>query len=70
MLQIDCEIASGRWGKCKAGVGNESKNDIVDDTHDVHGRILGEAGLVFVQSNIPAVMQTILDLPVGAQHFQ
>ena len=62
-FQINCKIASGGGDKCLASLCDECKNDIVDNTHDVCGRIFGKAGLVFIQANIPAVMQAILDAP-------
>jgi hypothetical protein len=33
-------------------------------------RIFGETGLVFMQGNISAVMQAILNAPVSAQQLQ
>ena len=61
------EIASGRWGKSEARPGNQAEHEIIDDRHDMSCGTFGEAGLVFMQSNIAGVMEAVLNPPVRAQ---
>ena len=63
------ETSSGR-DKGKIGFGNQGQDQIINDGHVVSGGMLFEAGVVFVEGDIAGIMQTILDLPVRAQHVE
>jgi len=70
MIWMSSEVASSRRDKEEVGLGNQSEDEIVNDCHVVSSRMFLEAGLVFMQSNIAGIMQTVFDLPIRAKHLQ
>ena len=70
MVRVGSKETSGGRDKGELGFGDQSENEIVEGGHIMSGGMIFEAGLVFVQSDIARVMQTIFDLPVGAEHVE
>lgn len=62
------EEASGRGNKGVVGFGDEGKHEVVDDSHNMSSRQFFEAGSIFKQGYIPAIMQAVFDLAVGSEH--
>jgi len=60
------EVTSSRGEKAKFAFTNqETQDEIIQANHDTTGLWFGHAGLVFTQGNISAVIQSILDAPIG-----
>ena len=55
-MGVSSEETSGGGDKREVRFGNQSENEIVNDGHVVSCRMFFEAGLVFVQRNIPGIM--------------
>jgi hypothetical protein len=62
--------ASGSRKEAVFRFGKEAKQDVIDDSHNMSGGVGLEMCAVFLQGYIPAVMQTIFDLPIRAKHTQ
>ena len=70
MVGVSGEETSGGRDKEEVRLGNQGKHQIVHDGHVVGSRMLFEASLVFVQSDIPWVVQAVLNTPVRAKHVE
>ena len=71
MEGVGVEIASGSWerGVFAAG-GQDAQDQIIETGHDPCGIGLGHARVIFVEADISAVVQSVLDAPVRADHSQ
>ena len=49
---------------------NQGQNQIVDNGHIMSRTLVFEAGMIFMQRNITAIVQAIFDLPVRSQHLE
>ncbi len=67
---MSVEAASGRGQKGIARLCENTEQQVVEDGHTVSGGTLFEAGAIFLESDIPAVVRAILDLPIRAEHVQ
>jgi hypothetical protein len=67
MVRISSKEASGRGHKSEMRFSDQGEDEIVNDGHVMSRRMFFEVGLVFVQGDIPRIMQAIFNVPVGTQ---
>ena len=65
------EIASSIWEIGIVGFYQHQTDDqIVETGHHLSGISFGHTSSIFMQGDIPAIVQTILDAPVGTSMFE
>jgi hypothetical protein len=64
MIRVSSEEASSGRDKGEVRFGDQSEDEMVQDSHVVCGGMFFEASLIFMQRDMARVMQAFFDVPV------